>query len=537
MPSNSTDINTDNISKDMYEFMDNLTDNQNHVKEPGHVIAIIGTAKDGPRLEPIYGLDKEHVDRKYTKGDLVDAYSIASDNGAEHIYLIKVDYRDERQKYLEYKYAYQLLEALNIDIIVPLDFKLSENIIDYPDFFQKEEDIIIEDGVKKYQLDYEAETINNITYKGKTITDYNTIENDEGAIEAIEFNFTPFISDNEKSYFNIKYKAIPELEIECIINSYRGNIEHAKVTDTFTFNAYSSSTVLSEKEIVDYFADDQEEREHYLGEGWHYTVTTDLPFVKLFYNHKGNGKIYYDFDYEKYRDKKIDKKYFIEELAASCAIMEANAFVESKPIDAESISRINNIKDKLNNKEIEYGRYITTTPNSITNNDIEGSATLLLAGLCGAYPSNIPITNKPMDSDYNIGDDIDYNKNDIKILSKYNYTVIAETIRNGIVPHKAVTLASDNNPYQYLKVSRTMNELATRIEDITDEYYGYSIEYALNNMGSEIQRLLNDMHEEDKITGANFNMQRDGIDTIKINLGIGIEGEVNLINNSIYAEI
>lgn len=515
---------------DDVDHAQNQIEDIEYVSNPGQVIAIIGESLSGPRLEPVYAMDEKHVASTFKDGGLVNAYRAVEKNGGNNIYLVRIDHTTEREKYHEYMYAYEVLQALDIDIILPLDFSLMDNIVDYPEFFVKQEALEIEAGKQEYQLSHPIENVEYIKYMGTRTKRFEVTDEDK-----IKFTFVP---ENQAagSDFTVKYYRVPTLDIEFTVRAFRGPVQQKQESFTYEFDIRDGISQATEDNVIDYLIGENHNKEYYTDPGWRYQVTTEQNFVSMFYRPSGNTPIHFTFDYDEYINRKTEEKYFVEKLAEYCGYLNAQSFVQFDRDSDNPISDINKIKRILNSKEIQYGRYITTTPSIIDYGDFQGWGSYALAGLCGKYQSHEPITNKPIDSSCEIVtefSDVDRSK-----LSRAGFAIFYNTIRNGKVPYTALTLAEDGNPYKVLKVARTMNEMAKRIVNSTDEYAGFGISYIASEIDDIIRDVLQSMTVEGKILAASFESNID-YDKGEVNVRVftGMEGELQKIKNSVTAEI
>lgn len=483
------------------------------VKNYGKVVAIIGEAEKGEVLNPVYIMDEPHAVSEFLEGELLSAYRDAVKTGAEDIYLIRVNYNTDREKFKQYKEAYSILESFNVDIIVPLDFTLSEYIVDYPEIFLRKQQYETDGSKRFFETDDRIEKIEYIKIDDTKIKDYT-------------FGFDGFTLDKvfEAGHtITIYYFAFPKMDIDYTVYAVRNNNIVSKKEMTFNFDITDGKEQKTEIEVEKLFN---------LNGDIKYFIRNEIPYIDIYTPSTGRDYIYFVFNKEDFINNNTNYKYYTEELAKYCSMLDSVAVV--KPDKNNNLkNQINKMKDILNSDN-NFGKYIVSTSSEVKYFSGIKSAQVGLSSLISSYDSHMSITNKNLQNIQLINKDI---MSDIKLLSDYGYTSFYESIRNGVVPFKAITLANNDSNYRSLRVVRVVNELSKRIKEKCDDYIGGGITVALNKLPGDINSVVDELKEENKIHKAKHSIDKLNNTKIKVELEVWIQGEITSINTSLTADI
>ena len=98
----------------------------------GRKLVIIGRSEKGEVLNPYLIQDEREAIHIFGHGELTQAFRESQDAGASLIYLLRIQYKTQQEKYLELEKAYEVLELIDVDIILPLDTCLDDYWYNYP---------------------------------------------------------------------------------------------------------------------------------------------------------------------------------------------------------------------------------------------------------------------------------------------------------------------------------------------------------------------------------------------------------------------
>lgn len=498
----------------------------------GKSVAIIGRANKGDELNPFLIENITQALEIFEGGELIDAYKEVNDCGAEFINLVRVDYNNEHDFYHKLEEVYEVIENIGeTDIILPLGIYLDSYIINYPDFFRMVQDFKYNHLDKNYgnifKVDRPIESVNSIKINNKKTENYTVSEGEEKYPNLITINEGLIEGD----VIEVDYNAINEINLELEILAFVDN----RIADSKTlYTTYDTSKVLenlTDTNVADYFnyKDD---------EGVRYIARCNKEFIKVMISPE-TGRVLGQFDYDKYILKNTKKEYFALQLAKACSRIHAVGILEPSSYEYNKLFEIQYELKALLNNNINYGRYIVSTP-SICNysnglNQYSSSYKTALTGLLGFLPSNISLTNK---SSLNVkGITNNYSYSQIRDLSSIGYTTLYNSVRNGIVPYKAHTFAHSDSPYRNLKNMRIVNEISTRIKEITDSFIGKGS----RDIESKLEKLINQLsntliNEEKKVRDFSFEIEELKPDYIKINLSLVLYNELNNINAGVISK-
>ena len=98
----------------------------------GRKLVIIGRSEKGEVLNPYLIQDEREAIHIFGHGELTQAFRESQDAGASLIYLLRIQYKTQQEKYLELEKAYEVLDLIDVDIILPLDTCLDDYWYNYP---------------------------------------------------------------------------------------------------------------------------------------------------------------------------------------------------------------------------------------------------------------------------------------------------------------------------------------------------------------------------------------------------------------------
>ena len=98
----------------------------------GKKLVIIGRSEKGEVLTPYLIQDEREALHIFGNGELTKAFRESKEAGASLVYLVRIQYKTQQEKYMELTKAYEVLELIDVDIILPLDTKLDDYWYDYP---------------------------------------------------------------------------------------------------------------------------------------------------------------------------------------------------------------------------------------------------------------------------------------------------------------------------------------------------------------------------------------------------------------------
>lgn len=111
------------------EYENSILENGNF---QGRKLVIIGRSEKGEVLNPYLIQDEREAIHIFGHGELTQAFRESQDAGASLIYLLRIQYKTQQEKYLELEKAYEVLDLIDVDIILPLDTCLDDYWYNYP---------------------------------------------------------------------------------------------------------------------------------------------------------------------------------------------------------------------------------------------------------------------------------------------------------------------------------------------------------------------------------------------------------------------
>ena len=491
-------------------------DNYNYVDKN---IAIIGSANSGPVLEPIETLDKQHATSVFESGDIVKSYNnlIDSSNNmfTNNIYLVRIKEIDSFDKFQQYKDSYESLEAYDIDIFLPTNFSFKDFVYEYPKPFYREEVLDVVPYQSEYKLNNDIEDIKYISINDNYIRDYEVIED-----YTIKLDFVP----TKSSKMVVKYYTVPIISLNYIIYVYLDGEKYKTLEKTFDFNTKNGKLQSTDKTIREIVGINKPNLK--------FDVSIENPYVDIYTSSHGFDSINFFFHKKEYVNKRIKESYYIKELGKACIKNNSIAFVH---LDQNTeINEVKKIRQTiLNNYDTELGKMIVPTPTIFDYGDNVDSGISALAALANTRSCHESLTNESIPGHISLYNEI--NKHDD--YASEGVVTFVQTTRNGLAPHKAVTLASYNNPYRYLKTTRIINELSKRISYICDNFIGGSVEYAMDELPDLINEVINNMVREEKILDARFSINQVSRMSLEIKLSVSLEGEISKVTSSLISHI
>jgi len=495
----------------------------------GRSVVLIGRAQKGQFFEPVLVDNIEAALDFFESGELIEAAREVLDAGAKYVYLVRVNGESKHDLYYDLKEIYEILETMgDIDIILPLNIGLTDYIIEYPDIFRTNQEFAF-NGDNIFVTDRLIQSINYIKVNDKKTDMYALRSHSSGA-------FDGFILDKEMFDLNygdkilINYNTLKTIEIEFEIMAFKENKIVESITLTSLIDTKTKINSATNKMAKDFFA---------LTGNVKYIVRCLSPFVKAFTDKTGNGLVYAEFDYDKYIADNTNYKYFVSVLAKACTRINAIGLLEPKEKTYNKLIESSlKIKEILNDV-IDYGKYIVAVA-SVCHygtgiNEYSSHYITSFAGLLGTLFTRTSPTYCKTPNVISVEDE--FTAFQVQELTKYGYVVLYNSVRNGIVPYQAVTMAQDNSPFFSLKNIRIVNEVSTRIKEITDTFIGRStvnIEIKLSKLLTE---LFQGLGQEEKIKNYKFEFSDIRNDYIKINFELQLYDEVNTIKDGVISSL
>lgn len=492
----------------------------------GQSVAIIGKAEKGEKLNP-YLIDSEDKALDiFGSGDLIDAYYEVSSVGAEYIYMIRLDYDNEVELYKNLAEIYDILNNLrDIDVILPLDINLDDYIIDYPDLFNYRQEFVYQDD-NMFSPDKLIESVNHIKVNGSKTEKYSLNEYETGIYESFSIDFELV----EDDVVRINYNTIQSVPFEYELLAFKGGHIKDSIKLSDNISPADDNIQITDKAINNYFVVEETDDVNYV-------ARCDKPYIQV-YTNKEKGNVYAKFDYEKYKQEETETKYYAKKLAKSCSRLHAVGILKPSSYDYDDLNKsIYQMKDVLNTSSNDYGKYIVTTPSTCYygngSNEYSSSYITAMAGLMGTLPTNNSLTHQKTPNVKEIKSK--YSNSKIKNLTELGYTVLYSSVRNGIVPYKAITLAQDNSPYRSLKNMRVVNELLSRTKMIADLFIGKSMSKINYNLSKKLDSLYNSLVDNNKLKDFEYSLETVKAGYIKIDLALQLYNELQTINTGVIA--
>lgn len=157
--------------QDIIEYYDRLEYEASILAEKdlnGKVVLIIGRSDYGESLNPYLIESYDKAVELFGTNHLTQKYREVADAGAEIIYLLKIDYHNNQEKYKQLSDVYDMLEYLNVDIILLLETELDQCWIYEPEIEDTTEIEFDIQAIKKGKI-IGTQTINTIINTNENI--------------------------------------------------------------------------------------------------------------------------------------------------------------------------------------------------------------------------------------------------------------------------------------------------------------------------------------------------------------------------------
>ncbi len=496
----------------------------------GCSVVLIGKSSQGQPLEPVLVDSIVTAVEVFGNGELVNAAREVLGAGAEYLYLVRVISDNKRDLYYELKELYELFENMvDIDIIVPLGIKLADYIIDYPDLFRVSQEFIY-NGNPVLETGRIIQDVNLVRVNGLKTQAFSLRSHDSGAFDAIILNTKRF-NLKEGDTIIVDYNTVNNIDAEIELLAFRNNKIEDSIILSSTIDVNKKVNKVTEKPVKDYFSLE--------GENVKYIVRTKIPFLKVYTNKSGKEKAYAEFDYNEYIANNTVYKYFARELAEACSRINAIGLLKPDNKDYHKL-----IEDSMRIREeldsiTDYGKYILSIPSDCRYESGTGEYSspylTAFAGLLGTLPTGISPTNRGTKGVTGIDDN--FTNLEIKSLSHYGHIVLYNSVRRGVAPYKAVTMARDDSPYRSVKNIRVANEVAKRVKSITDSFIGRWTANVETKLKDLLTALFESLVIEGKIREYSFEITEVRTDYIKIELELKLYNEINNIRTGVISTI
>jgi hypothetical protein len=490
-------------------------------------VVLIGESQKGEILEPVFIESIEDAYDIFGGGELVESAREIINAGTEYIYLIRIDPENEYERYYDLINAYFVLESMgDVDVILPLGISLTDKIVEYPNIFNYKEEFSY-NGDLMFETERIMESINYVKVKGEKTKFYSLRDSGvNGNFDAVILSREDFDLDRGDT-ITIDYNCIKNLEIEFeILKFLNGRIENS-ITLNKNINVDIKNSVLTEKKAKEFFYGDEEAV---------YVARCKNEAFNVYTQKDGEGLVYAEFDYQKYISDNTEYKYFVEKLAQIAELTNSVGVIKKSSKDYLTMSEnILDIKAMLNEKR-NYGKNVVAIASDclcrINSSSYKTGYEKAFTGILGSFPSSISPTNKNSEIVVEVKDE--FSNLEIKKLTEDGYTFAYNSIRNGIVPYKAVTL-SETTEFKSLKNVRVVKEVQKRLKEITDVFIGRGNINIQSKLYSKSVELLDNLVIEGKIDDYSFKIVNATTSYIKTEVELKLINEVKTLKAGIVS--
>ena len=386
------------------------------------------------------------------------------------------------------------------------------------------------DAVQAEKKPYPTSFVDGTRANGRLGYEQFPRSHDSGAFDAIILDTGRF-NLKEGDTIIVDYNTVNNIDAEIELLAFRNNKIEDSIILSSTIDVNKKVNEVTEKPVKDYFSLE--------GENVKYIVRTKIPFLKVYTNKSGKEKAYAEFDYNEYIANNTVYKYFARELAEACSRINAIGLLKPDNKDYHKL-----IEDSMRIREeldsiTDYGKYILSIPSDCRYESGTGEYSspylTAFAGLLGTLPTGISPTNRGTKGVTGIDDN--FTNLEIKNLSHYGHIVLYNSVRRGIAPYKAVTMARDDSPYRSVKNIRVANEVAKRVKSITDSFIGRWTANVETKLKDLLTALFESLVIEGKIREYSFEITEVRTDYIKIELELKLYNEINNIRTGVISTV